>query len=201
MVWPFLGWVASGFLLGSLPLAVWIGRVPLGIDVRNYGDGNPGAGNLWRAAGWRWGLVGVVVEIAKSALPTFSSTVWGGLQGWSLAAVALAPVLGHAFSPWLRFRGGKAIACVFGAWLGLLGPVGIIALAVSLGVMYAWQTSDAWTVVMGMIAFLGFLLVRGESLSILGVWCGCALVLVFKHRHELEWPLHTRRWLVARRNS
>ncbi len=194
-------WIAAGFLLGSCPLAVWVGKAFLDTDIRGFGDGNPGAANLWRAGGWRWGSLGVALELAKSAVPTTLAATWGGMRGWSLAAMALSPVLGHAFSPWLRFRGGKAIAAVFGAWLGLLGPVGIVALALCLGLMYAWQTSDAWTVILGMAAFLLFLLLRGEGLPVVGTWCGCTAVLTLKHLHELKRPPALRSWVPARRHS
>lgn len=196
-----VAWYAAGFFLGSCPLAIWVRRAFLDTDVRSYGDGNPGAVNLWRAGGWRWGTLGVVLELAKSAVPTTLAASWGGMRSWPLAAMALSPVLGHAFSPWLRFRGGKAIAAVFGAWLGLLGPVGMVALAVCLGLMHAWQTSDAWTVLLGMVAFLVYLVLCGEGLPMVGTWCGCTAVLILKHRHELRKPPALRGRLPARRHS
>lgn len=195
-------WIFAGFLAGSLPLAVWMGHVFLRVDIRDFGDGNPGAANLWRAGGWRWGSAGVALEVAKSAVPTYLASTLGSQRGWSLAAIALAPVFGHAFSPWLRFRGGKAIATVFGAWFAVLGLVGLLGFGLSLGLMYAWQSSDAWTVVLGAFCFLVFLLVgAGATRPLLGLWFGTTAVLIYRHWSELKHLPRLRSWLPIGRRT
>ncbi|KPK05115.1 MAG: hypothetical protein AMJ56_16395, partial [Anaerolineae bacterium SG8_19] len=62
-------WIALAFLCGSLPLSVWLGRLVLGIDIRQFGDGNPGAANVWRAGGAKWGLTAVLLDFLKGAIP------------------------------------------------------------------------------------------------------------------------------------
>jgi len=112
-------WTTVAFFSGSLPIAWWIGRGVLGVDIRRYGDGNPGAMNVWRAGGRVTFAAALLLEFLKGAGPIWLAQYWGGLTGWGLLLPALAAPVGHAFSPWLRFRGGKALAVTFGVWSGL----------------------------------------------------------------------------------
>ncbi len=106
-----------GFAAGSLPLSLWLGRLALGVDIRDFGpDRNPGAGNVWRAGGPALGIAAAVLDIAKAAVPIAVARLALGISGWALVPVALAPIVGHDFSPLLRFRGGKGVAVTFGAW-------------------------------------------------------------------------------------
>ncbi len=118
-------WTALGFLSGSLPFSVWLGKLLTRSDIRRYGDGNPGATNAWRAGGWQIGVPALLLDFLKRALPVGLARFWAGVDGWGLIPIALAPVLGHAFSPFLRFRGGKAIFVI----LLLFGLYGQLAAA------------------------------------------------------------------------
>jgi glycerol-3-phosphate acyltransferase PlsY len=118
--------VVGGFLLGSIPFSVLVGRLALKTDIRGYGDRNPGATNVFRAGGKAWGVFAIASDIGKGALPVGLAAQVVGLDGWPLVAAALAPVLGHAFSPWLGFKGGKAIATTYGIWIGLTVWHGLI---------------------------------------------------------------------------
>jgi len=165
-------------------------------DVRRYGDGNPGATNAWRAGGWRVGVPALLLDYLKGAVPVGMAHFTYGISGWALVPVALAPVLGHAFSPFLRFRGGKAVAATFGAWTGLtLGEVPML-LGLLLGFFLAVQTADAWSVMLGMAGILVHLLLRHSPPVILAIWTGNVLLLVWKHRHDLRQPIRPRPWIL-----
>ncbi len=101
-------WTVVGFVCGSLMFAYWLGRLWLHVDIRDYGDGNPGAGNAWRAGGWRLGLPAALLDYAKAAIPVALAHYGAGIDGWGIVPVALAPVLGHAFSPFMGFRAARA---------------------------------------------------------------------------------------------
>ena len=147
-------WTVVGFLLGAMPFSYWLGRLILHTDIRNYGDGNPGAVNAWRAGGWRVGLPAMLLDYLKAAIPTGMAHLVFLVSGWGLLPVALAPVLGHAFSPFLGFRGGKALATTFGVWTGLTLWEGPTLLGACLGLFYLLQKEDAWATILGMLAFL-----------------------------------------------
>lgn len=178
-------WTAAAFLSGSIPFAVLIGHFVLKTDIRAYGDHNPGATNVGRAGGWRWGVVAALADFFKAALPVSLAWLVGSLDGDALIAVALAPVAGHAFSPWLGFRGGKAVAATFGIWAGLtwfyLPP--FMGLLLALGFMLF--TVDAWAV---MFMLAGVMLHVGAIAPdpvLFAVALGNMAIVGWKHRHSL----------------
>jgi glycerol-3-phosphate acyltransferase PlsY len=108
------------------------------------------------------------------------------MDGWGITAVALAPILGHAFSPFLRFRGGKALAVTFGVWFGLtfwLGPT-VLGLAFA---FWLWLlTVEGWAVVAGMLTFLAFLPFFPGELPFVAIWLGNFAILTWKHQGDLR---------------
>lgn len=120
-----------GFLSGSV---LWAWYLPLWLkktDVTEGSpDGNPGVFNCVAKAGWPVGLLALLLELLKGALPVFWAASYLGMGHWAFALVLAAPAAGHIFSPLRGFRGGKGIAVSFGALLGLLPlwqPVGLLA--------------------------------------------------------------------------
>ncbi|MGQ9477905.1 MAG: glycerol-3-phosphate acyltransferase [Candidatus Bipolaricaulia bacterium] len=194
-MWAFL-WVGVGLLLGAMPFSVWLGRLFLDDDIRRYGDGNPGAINLWRAGGWRLGLPAVLLDGLKGALFVGLAHSRYGIPGWSLVPVALAPVVGHAFSPFLRFCGGKAVAVTFGVWTGLTLWEGPTILGASIGLFSLIQANDAWAVLLGMLGLGSYLAARQFDGVALAIWGGNLLLLIWKHRHELGRRPRLRPWLA-----
>jgi glycerol-3-phosphate acyltransferase PlsY len=126
-----LFWYVVSFQSGALPFSVWIGRLALGRDIRAYGDHNPGMTNVFRAGGKGWGVVAMLLDGFKGAVPVGLACRLVHLNGWGMAAVAEAPVLGHAFSPFLRFSGSKALAVTVGIWDRLTLFFGPLLLGVS----------------------------------------------------------------------
>ncbi len=186
-----------GLALGSLPFSVWLGRIGAKADIRRHGDGNPGAANAWRAGGWRIGLAALLLDVAKAALPVALARAVGGLWGWALFPVALAPLVGHAFSPWLRFRGGKAVASTFGVWSALTYWEVPTVLGLSFAVLRMLQAVDGWTVVLSFPGVALFLSLRGAEPWVLATLGGNLVLLVWTHRRDLRSP---PRWRPRRRS-
>lgn len=121
--------VLIAFALGAIPFALVVGKLFWKVDVREHGSGNPGATNTLRTLGWKAAIPVAALDIAKGAVAVVVAgwLVPRGLEAGPLyhdAAVVLAgiaAVAGHAFSPFLGFRGGKGIATIAGA-LGVLTP-------------------------------------------------------------------------------
>lgn len=188
-------WSLIGFLAGSVPFAVVLGRLVTRADVRRYGDGNPGTVNAWQAGGAGVGLAVLFLDMLKGALPVALAHFVYGITGWALVPVALAPVAGHAFSPFLRGRGGKAVAVTGGVWIGVLPGEALAVQATLLVLGYAVQTVSAWAVVFGMSGFLIYLLLRGADAALLALWAGNLAILLWKHRQELPRRPQLRSWL------
>lgn len=191
-------WIIIGFFSGALPFSVWVGRLALRTDIRGYGDHNPGATNVIRAGGWTWGALALLLDYLKGVIPVGLAHFVVGLSGMSLVLVALAPVLGHAYSPFLGFRGGKAVAVTFGIWTGLtLGEVPLL-LGLLLGIWFAVVAVSGWAVMLAMLGLLVYLWLAHPDPVLLAVWVGNSLILAWKHRSELVQPPGLRPWLQKR---
>jgi glycerol-3-phosphate acyltransferase PlsY len=179
-------WIVIAFFCGSLPLSVWLGRIALGKDITQYGDGNPGAANVWRAGSGKWGMLAVLLDFFKGAVPVGLANFALGLEGWQLAAVAIAPILGHAFSPFMGFRGGKALAVTFGIWAGLSLFLIPIILGMFFGLFLWLLKPEGWAVMAGAAGLLVVLIAYFPDPVWLGTWAGMTLILAWKHREDLR---------------
>jgi glycerol-3-phosphate acyltransferase PlsY len=186
------------FLSGSIPFSVIVGRLAMKADIRDYGDHNPGATNVLRAADWRWFAVAVVLDSLKGLLPVGISWFILGIDGWRIVPIALAPVLGHAFSPLLRFQGGKAVAATFGIWAGLTLFAGPTVLGLLLPLMAAVFVVSGWVTIMAMLAFGGFVWLQFGTYQpeLLAIWLVNLALFFWKQREDLQKPPGIRPWLL-----
>lgn len=141
---------AGAFLLGSIPFALLIGLAK-GTDIRTVGSNNPGATNLGRHFGFKWFALCFLLDAGKGLAPTLAFGLTQGLTSASgltpadsllWLAVMAAPVLGHMYSPWIGFRGGKGVATGLGALLGvypMLTIPGIGAFVVFVVTLGIWR--------------------------------------------------------------
>lgn len=175
-----------GFLAGALPFSVWLARLR-GREVRAFGDGNPGAANAFRAGGAVIGITALLLDFLKAGLPVAAAWWWARLRGWPIVPVSLAPVLGHALSPFLRWRGGKAITATFGIWAGLTlwqGP-SLLGAAFLVGKCLL-RLADAVTVLLGMGVLLLGAMLWWRSPVLVFLALANALLLAWTHRRELR---------------
>ena len=169
-------------------MAYWAGRLFLGRDIRQYGNGNPGAVNVWRAGGRKAFAVALLLEFLKGALPIWLGRSLGGLSGPRLVPPALAAPLGHACSPLLGFRGGKALAVTFGVWSGLTGWRAPLLLGGLFGLMLRAAPPEARAVRLGMVGFdllLGLAAARRKADPwLLATALGHTALLFWTHRRR-----------------
>ena len=121
--------ILAGYLFGSVHFCRAVPLFVKRIDItKESADGNPGAANVFVLCGWQMGLFCLFCDMAKGFLPVFAALKWLPRGRMLFAAVMLAPVLGHAFSVFHGFRGGKCIAAIFGEMTALLWitPVGLV---------------------------------------------------------------------------
>ncbi len=182
------------FLIGSINPATLVARA-LGRDLRASGSGNPGATNAGRVLGRKWGALVLVLDVLKAYLPTLVVLRTMGLVAALVAGFAV--VLGHVFSPFLRGRGGKGVACALGTvlaiepWvaLGALVVFGLVKIAVPF-------VGEASVVTMGLVGVVGALATVGAVpfiTPVVGVWLMAIAVLVLsRHRRNIVawWKRH-----------
>lgn len=163
--------VILAYLIGAVPIGVLIGKAK-GVDIRRTGSGNIGATNVMRVLGMRLGLLAFAGDVLKGALPVLFAEHVLELSGWALSAAAAAAVIGHCYSPYLHFAGGKAVATGLGIILAIRWPVGLVCFGtwaailavtrtISVASMVAYATSPlaAWALGTGRptIALAGLL--------------------------------------------
>lgn len=129
--------LAGAYLLGSVPTGLLLGKA-YGIDVRKEGSGNIGATNLYRTVGRKVGVMTLVGDCLKGMLPVLA-VKFSSLPADYAAWVGLAAFLGHVFSVFLKFRGGKGVATALGVFLALSPLAVAIALGVFVVLMLVWR--------------------------------------------------------------
>ena len=144
MQWAIL---IGAYFLGAVPVGVLVARAK-GVDILKVGSGNIGATNVWRVMGRGPGLLCFVLDVLKGLVPVLIAGWWMGLlgghqiaprQAWLWLAVMAAPILGHMFTPFAGFKGGKGVATGLGAMLGLYPYLTFPAL----GVFAVWIAAAA----------------------------------------------------------
>jgi glycerol-3-phosphate acyltransferase PlsY len=191
----------GGFLLGAVPFSVLVGRRFLGKNIQEYGDGNPGAVNVFRAGGRKTGLLAVVLDIVKGVPFVWLAHAWLDLPALSVVIIALSAVLGHGFSPFLHWHGGKAVAITFGVLLGLPQHEVLLVFIIAFVAGFLFVENDSWVVVLGTAGTVAYLiLAQNPAGTILLMSCILALFIFkqFEGLHSLP-RLHGRfiRWVQS----
>ena len=117
----------AAFFVGSIPFGYLIGRAFYRTDIRAEGSGNIGAMNALRTLGKAGGAAVLLLDALKGFVPVFLASLYFQGSGIAESVVAAAAVLGHCFSPWLRWRGGKGVATSFGAIFAMSWAAGLAA--------------------------------------------------------------------------
>jgi len=184
-----VGVVLVGYVGGALPIGVLVAR-RYGVDIRRHGSGNVGFTNVLRVLGWKPGLLVFLLDVAKGAGPVWlarrvcCSDTSGGRGAAVLAAVALATIIGHSFSVFLRFGGGKGVSTTLGAGLGVHAPTAALAFVVWLIVLAAWRYVSLGSVIaVGAVPVLLILFGQPREFVIWGVVI--AVLCTFRHRDNI----------------
>lgn len=170
------------YLTGGVPFGFLVGKLK-GIDIRQQGSRNVGATNVFRVVGKRAGTTVYVLDAFKGFLPVLTAKlIWPGQEHslqWFHIGVGLAAILGHIFTPYLRFKGGKGVATASGVIVALEPTAALIALACFAMVLLA----SGYVSLGSMIAALAFPI-------------SAALIRIFKDQDPLV-PIVALGWLLC----
>src|SRR5688572_25777954 len=117
-----------GYLCGSLPFSIWVTRFVKGVDVRDAGSGHATTTNTIRQAGFGWGALVLILDIAKGFFPTFLAVKYSG-DTWVIAITAALAVVGHCWPVFAGFRGGMGLATFGGSLLTVNLPAFFLCVA------------------------------------------------------------------------
>ena len=182
--------MAVSYLVGSIPFALVIGKVFYKTDVREYGSGNLGGGNTGRVLGKKAGLAVMTFDLLKVSFVVLAARLLVGTD-LSIALCALSAGIGHCFPVFAKFRGGKAVAAMYGYLFGLFAFAGrsplyfFLPLLVFLAVIFATKIISLSSIISA-AAVSVYVCILPEDIAIKLVLVAYALIIVVRHRSNLE---------------
>ncbi|MBF0569379.1 MAG: glycerol-3-phosphate 1-O-acyltransferase PlsY [Candidatus Omnitrophica bacterium] len=179
------------YLVGSIPTAFIFGKILKGIDIRQYGSGNVGATNAFRVLGKRWGTIVLVLDIIKGIVPVvlFAGPLSPDVPGRIVAAVAA--VVGHNWTCFLGFKGGKGIATNLGVLIGLTVAIPDVRLPVALCIL-SWLACFLMTAYVSLSSILAaaflpvFMIVFGAPFLVIALSILFCFFVVLRHRPNIQ---------------
>jgi glycerol-3-phosphate acyltransferase PlsY len=180
--------IAAAYLIGAIPWGVIMARVTGGPDPRTFGSGRTGGANVMRALGPRAALASGLLDMAKGTVAVLLAR-WLGAGPWIEVFAALAAVVGHTYSPFLGFKGGRGVATAFGALL-VIGPLAaLVAVPVFIGLVlltgYSSVGSLVGALVSGVVLAATTLATDGPPAYLFYAVAGATLIWIF-HKDNIE---------------
>lgn len=195
MIFKLVFFLAASFLLGSIPFGQVISRLHSGVDLRTSGSGNIGATNVARTLGPVYGVMTLILDAAKGLTPVLlAATLFSpeaGETGESVfltipqASAGLFALLGHCYSPFMHFRGGKGVATALGAFLGMIPWAVVFSLIVFIIVVARWGYVSAGSLSGALTAPAAAWLIGYPAATCLTALLA-AIVIIVRHRENIE---------------
>ena len=173
------------YLVTAIPTGVLLARVMGFEDVRRSGSGNIGATNVFRVAGKLPGILTLLGDILKGALPLLVITRWLGPTPGQLGLLALIAIIGHCYPVYLGFRGGKGVATGLGIFL-VLSPISVVMAAALFLVAVAVSRYISLGSVLAALSMPLWILFLGYPREIFAGSLGIALLIVWRHRSNIR---------------
>lgn len=182
MTWVLLG---LAYLLGATPTSYLVGRLFCGTDLREHGSGNLGATNVFRVMGWKAAVPVAFVDVAKGWVPVTVFPRWAQTADpeWALAYGAAA-IVGHVFSVYVKFKGGKGVATSAGVFTALAPLATLVGVVVWAVVVSATRIVSLGSLMAAMALPVAMYL-TGEPILELWLAAGLAAFVIFAHRSNI----------------
>lgn len=181
--------IVTAYLLGSIPFGKLIAKRVARINITQRGSGNIGATNVARELGITWGLVTLLLDMLKGFLPVFLYAHYilrAGIEFETcLSAIGLAALLGHQFSIFMRFRGGKGVATAIGIYLVISPLACLMAVIVFILTVYKWDFVSLGSM-LAAIVMPGLLALFGKSQPLVTTSIIVAALICFKHKGNIK---------------
>ncbi len=176
--------LALAYLIGAIPIGLTVGLL-LGTDVRGVGSGNIGATNVLRAFGAKIGIAVFVADVLKGVAGVALCRAFG-MEGWLLSMGALFTVLGHCFSVFIGFKGGKGVASSLGTILALSPLAGAIAFGAWLVVVLPTRIVSLASLIGAVALPVAFYVLNPQPPEAVVPLAAMALVLIGRHHENIE---------------
>jgi glycerol-3-phosphate acyltransferase PlsY len=184
------GWIAVGYLLGSIPFGYLLVRATGGGDIRFIGSGNIGATNVARASGWSVGVATLLLDAAKGFLAVWLAAHFSGGNIRVMMFAGLAAMLGHIFPVWLKFEGGKGVATALGVFAAICWPAMAAAVLLFLLVFLFWKyvslASISAAAALPLLVYLLYAPRHAPPTAVSVCTLLAAVLVIVKHRDNIE---------------
>ena len=181
-----LPWLLASYLVGAIPTSYLVGRLFKGIDLREHGSRNLGATNLYRVLGWRYAVPVGLFDAAKGAIPVLLFAPQVSASELFALLCGVTAVLGHVFSVFVRFRGGKGVATAAGVMLALAPAALGIALLVWLALVGLTGYVSLGSIAAAVFPLAVLLLERPSRAEILWIDVALAAGIIWLHRANIR---------------
>ena len=190
-IFPILGYIS-----GSLPFSIWITRYVKGVDVRDAGSRHATTTNTIRQAGFGWGALVLLLDIAKGFIPVWLTMYIGrgdNILPYIIPLTAAFAVIGHCWPVFAQFRGGMGLACAGGCIFAIDFIAGLIGLAILIALVLIIHHGARASVATGLLlAPVYYFIGRAE----LVIWAAAGVGLVIAFRFLIDWNRQYRElWL------
>lgn len=177
----------ASYLLGAVPTSHLVSRTFARIDLRQHGSGNLGATNLYRVLGWKYAIPVALFDIAKGAIPVLVFAPQVSSSELFALACGVAAILGHVFSVFVHFKGGKGVATAAGVMLGLTPlALGVSAVVWILVVLLSGYVSLGSIAAASVLPIAVYLLESPRTPELLWVDGAVALGVIVLHRRNIQ---------------
>jgi acyl phosphate:glycerol-3-phosphate acyltransferase len=178
--------VVLAYLIGATPTSYLAAKLGRGIDLREHGSRNLGATNVYRVLGWHYAIPVGVIDVAKGAVPVAILAPWSNGPAWFAVALGLAAVVGHMFSPYVRFRGGKGVATAAGVFLALAPLAILISLPIWAATLWLSGYVSVASLTVAVLFPLWVRLARPNEPYTFWASVLLALLIVYSHRANIR---------------
>lgn len=179
-------WFVAAYFLGSIPTSWLVVKLVTGKDLRELGSGNLGATNLYRQLGWKWAIPAAIIDVAKGAIPVLVFAPEAGGGPLLAALLGITAVLGHVFSVFVKFKGGKGVATGAGVMLGF-APWAVLASAALWGLIVRLTGYVSLGSILAAAALpLAVWLLHPERRDVVWVFGLLALLIIVLHRTNIK---------------
>jgi glycerol-3-phosphate acyltransferase PlsY len=183
-----------GYILGSIPTAVWVGKAFHNIDIREHGSKNAGATNTFRVLGKRYGWLVLFIDVSKgvlaASLPHFFTDILEGYKDEFLILQlcgAFSAVVGHVFPIFANFRGGKGVATSLGIVIGINPYAAIVCLAIFLVVFLSSRFVSLGAIISALcFPFISYFMINEDARIMIVFTVILGVMVILAHRKNID---------------
>ncbi|WP_073507730.1 glycerol-3-phosphate 1-O-acyltransferase PlsY [Streptobacillus notomytis] len=175
--------IVLAYLLGSIPNALWIGKIFKNIDIRKYGSGNLGSTNAARVLGWKLGILTLILDVLKGSVFVIIAKRMN-LDDIHLILIGMAAILGHSYTIYLGFKGGKAVATSLGVFIILIPKVILFLLIIFFIIVFITQYVSLASITCAfLLPILTYILYNNIMYTIFGLIIG--IIIIIRHKPNI----------------